>query len=201
MSQATPNATSGASSETPSIQNPERDEQDIAALLAAPCDIHMRQRNGMFYLYMKDVGVTACGKDLQASYAELMAQRELRLREFTALGILPWLPKPGESCASCPAPGVLLKLKPFFIKAAVITLLFLGAVTIVGQGLGAVGKQLENNLSAVSRWTPEKVERERDRAHAFAQRMRPLVRELVLMFQDPPADGGASSTRPEDKGK
>ncbi|MDO9082493.1 MAG: hypothetical protein Q7U56_04345 [Humidesulfovibrio sp.] len=127
-----------------------------------------------------------------------MSQREKRLREFAALGILPWLPKPGESCASCPTPGVVVRLKPFFIKAAVVTLLFLGAVTVIGQGLGVAGRQLEEKISGVGSWTPEKMEHERARAHAFAEKLRPVLRELIFVFRDTPEESAAGTG---DKGR
>lgn len=170
----------------------ENSEAVLAARLAAPCDIRMRQHGARYTLFLGEFGLTASGEDLPALVAELKAEREKRLRQLAAEGVLSWLPGPAERCTGA-APGVLVQLKPFLIKAAVFALLFLGSLAVIGFGLGAAGKQLETQVSGVANWPQEKVERESARTRAFVSKLRPVVRELQLLFNDAPEQGAAKT--------
>ena len=173
---------------------------DITPYLNAPFEVRMLEKGGRFVLYIPELGLTASGKDLAAAHAELKQARERRLKEFAAEGVLDWLPKPGkreDNAAGLGAgPGVLVKLKPFLIKAAVITLMFLGAVNVIGQGVRDTGYKLEKQLEGLSNWTPEKVEWHRERAQKIAEKLGPTMREILVMFREPVAAGTGAESVP-----
>jgi hypothetical protein len=168
-------------------------------MLDAPCEMRLRQKEGEFTLYLAELGLSVSGKELKTVYAELMAQREIRLRQFAAEGILSWLSSTAE--IAHPAAGALVRLKPFLIKASVIMLLILSTLALIGQGLNATGKALENNINAVCSWTPEKMESQRRQAHAFAERFRPVARELLLMFRDAPEENAERTAQTNNSDK
>jgi len=162
-------------------------EQDISQYLAAPHEVRVLERAGRFILYIPELGLTARGKDLAAAHAELSQARERRLREFAAEGILGWLPSPGAAApATAQGKSLLSQLKVFLIKAAVVTLMFLGAVNVLGQALGDVGYRLEKKLDAAINMTPEQVEGNRARAEKIAEKLAPIVREVLVMFREQP---------------
>lgn len=187
------NAATVSATEAATASNETGAGQDIVSVLAAPCEMRLRQSRGTFTLYLAELGLSVSGENLQTVHAELMAQREMRLRKFAAENILSWLPRPDEAAQL--APSALVQLKPFFIKASVILLLILGTLGLIGQGLNATGKALEKNVREVSNWTPEKMESQRRQAHAFAERFRPVARELLLMFRDAPEENAEGVTK------
>jgi hypothetical protein len=161
----------------------------LAAHLAAPCEVRVVERAGRYTLSIPELGLLVTGKELGAAHAELMRQRERRLKEFAAEGILGWLPRPeaqgGATATALGGRSLLSQLKPFLIKAAIVTAMFLGAVNVIGQGLGDTGYKLEKQLEGLSNWTPEKIEWHRERAQKIAEKLGPTIRELVVMFRDP----------------
>lgn len=169
-----------------------RTEERLAALLAAPCEVRMRREKGRYTLFLAELGLSVQDGDLAAAHAELMKLREARLRQFAQEGILHWLAEP--SGPKTPPSGLLAQLKPFLVKSAVTALLIVGTLVLIGRGLDAAGKQLEKNIRGVGSWSPEKIERERQRAQAFAAKMGPVARELMGMFSNAPGNHTPAET-------
>ncbi|MCM0754527.1 hypothetical protein M7784_04615 [Desulfovibrio aminophilus] len=167
-------------------------EEKLTALLAAPCEVRMRQENGRYILFLADLGLSAQHEDLAAAHAELMKLRETRLRQFAQEGVLHWLAEPRRQ--ETPPSGLLAQLKPFLVKSAVTALLIVGTLVLIGRGLDTAGKQLEKNIRGVGSWSPEKIEQERQRAQAFAEKMGPVARELMGMFSSVPGNQTPAET-------
>lgn len=160
-----------------------KEPEDFARLLAAPCEVRVVGRGGRYTLAIPELGLLVTGKDLATAHAEIILQRERHLREFAAEGLLDWLPRPGAAPAAGPEKNSLLgQLKPFLVKAAIATALFLGAVNVISGGLGHVGYVLEKKLDGVTSMTPESVEQHRAKAAKIAEKLGPIVREVMVIF-------------------
>lgn len=169
-----------------------KEPEDFARLLAVPCEVRVVGRGGRYTLAISELGLLVTGKDLATAHAEIMLQRERCLREFAAEGVLDWLPRPGAAPAAGPEKKSLLgQLKPFLVKAAIATALFLGAVNVVSNGLGDVGYVLEKKLDGVASMTPEAVEKHRAKAAKIAEKLGPIVREILAVFDRSVAPGAA----------
>lgn len=171
------------------------DEAAIQAALAAPYEVRLRQQGGKHVLSIPELGLVVSGKSLEAAHAELATQREKRIREFAAEGLLHWLERPAQA-AQPAASGTFAKLRPFLIKCLVVSVLFLGAVHIIGQKLGDVGYVLEKKLQGLSNWTPEQVEWHRARSEQIAQKLGPTLRELQAMFRETTPGTGTGPAAP-----
>ena len=64
--------------------------------------------------------------------------------------------------------------------------MFLGAVNIIGNGLRDVGYVLEKKLDSITAMTPESVEKNRAKAALIAEKLGPIVREVLAVFRDQP---------------
>lgn len=161
-------------------------EAEIQAALAAPFEVRLRQRKGRFVAALPELGLIASATSLDAAHADIARQREARIREYAAEGMLDTLPRPDLA----PLPGdegkrLFGQLKVFLIKAAVVALLFLGAVNIIGNALGDIGYVLEKKLAGTATMTPESVEKHRAQAARIAANLGPILREITAMFQTP----------------
>lgn len=170
-------------------------QQDIATYLDAPCEVRMLEREGRFVLSIPELGLAIAGTDLPSVHAELRQARERRLREFAAEGILHWLSKPGSAQAEPTAgPSLLRQLRPFLIKAGVVTLLFLGASNVISNGLRDTGYVLEKKLDALAHLAPESVEKNRLKAAQIAVNLRPIMQELLKVTERPAAPASDNTT-------
>jgi len=165
--------------------------------LDRPCDMHLQQVKGRFLLSIPRLGLLVSNKSLEAAYAEMHTLRERRIREFASEGLLHLLADqeglPKSQQGAC---GLAAKLRPFFIKCAVVTVLFLGAMNILSHSLGDVGYVLEKKLQTVRYWTPEEIETQRAKSEQVAQHLGPVIRELMVMFKQPGEVPAASVDKP-----
>ncbi|MDO9067766.1 MAG: hypothetical protein Q7W05_04850 [Deltaproteobacteria bacterium] len=153
--------------------------------LLAPYEVRVRPKGGGSYLfYIPELGLQHACKSLDEALPVLMSQKEEYLHRFAVEGLLSWVARPGQKpeAASAASPGLVRALLPFAIKAVVVTVLFLGAASVIGNGLNNLGRNLEQGLEGISRWSPDKVDLYRDRSAGIAQKLGPIVRELVVMF-------------------
>lgn len=161
-------------------------DAQVKALLDAPADMRLSRHKGKFRLAMPALGLIVVRESLQEAYEEMATLRERRVREFAAADMLHLL----DERATRPAeqePNLLSTLKPFLIKCAIASALFLGAVTVVSGGLRDVGYTLEKKLKSLALLSPEDVEKNRDIAEKIAKNAAPIVRELLVVFrQDTP---------------
>lgn len=171
-------------------------QQDITAALGAPFEARLRENNGRFTLFIPELGLLARGKTLEAARAELLRLREARLREFAEEGLLDELPRPGAQAAAEAKPRLLVQLRPFLIKAAVVTALFLGAVNVISNGLRDVGYTLEKKLDGVVNWDAATIEKHRAKSAQVAEKLGPIVRELSVFFTRPEALAPAPGATP-----
>ncbi len=177
----------------------QNETKTLEQYLAAEYEVRVRKTAKGYALYLPELGLRESADSLEAAYAKLGAAKKRHLEEFASEGLLDWLPLPGQTAgpglADAKQPSVLRQLKPFLIKAAVITLMFLGAVNIIGQGVRDTGYKLEKQLEGLSNWSPEKVEWHRERAQRIAEKLGPTVREILVMFREPaPAQAPVAGT-------
>lgn len=182
---------------------PEATTERLQTLLEAPCVVRLSGRKGRFTACIPELGILVSASTADLAHDEALSRREARIREFASEGMLNELPMPGASQTSLSAQESLLsRLKVFLIKAAVVTVLFLGAVNIISQGLRDTGYTLEKKLQGLSNWTPDKVEWHRERAQMIAEKLGPTIRELLVMFDRTPQrpgsqDNGTASQKVE----
>jgi hypothetical protein len=176
---------------TPEAQRQDSPER-LQAALEAPCMVRLRTDKGRITACIPELGVIARAGSVEAAHAEALRQREARLREFAEAGLLDELPRP--TAVDAGPPRLLPQLKVFLVKAAVAAVLFLGAVDIISGGLRDIGYVLEKKLDGVAAWTPETVEKHRAQAARLAQKLGPVVRELLKPAdaQPAPADNAAA---------
>lgn len=173
----------------------------LARALSAPCDIRLRVRQGEFLLSIPALGLVVRDTSLDAAYERIRTQRETRIREFASLGMLDLLAAPASEAAGKNAgPSLRDKLRPFFIKCVVVSVLFLAAMNMISHSVGDIGYVLEKKLQAVRNWTPEDVEKQRALSAKTAERLGPVIRELMPMFRQPdeasPANNAAKQKQP-----
>lgn len=171
-------------------------ETEIQAALAAPFEVRLSQRAGRFVACIPELGLLASAKTVDAAHADIVRQRETRIREYASEGLLHSLPKPGPLAAEPNGPTLLGQLKVFLIKAAVVAALFLGAVNIIGNGLGNIGYVLEKKLAGTATMTPESVEKHRAQAARIAANLGPILREITAMFQTPAPSAPTDPAKP-----
>lgn len=162
----------------------------LKACLEAPYEVRLREKAGRFTLCIVELGLLAHGKSMESAYAKLMQAKEQRLREYAAEDLLAWLPKPGSGAdgsseAGGKEPRLLVRLRPFLIKAAIFCAIFLWAMNSINDSARNIGYGLEKKLDGMANWSPETIEKHRAKSAQIAEKLGPLVRELAVMFHDP----------------
>lgn len=140
----------------------------------------------------------AHGKSVESAYAKLVQAREQRIREYASEDLLAWLPKPeaaGHAQAKGGEPRLLTKLRPFLIKAAVTAAMLVWAMGMINESTRNIGYGLEKKLDGLANWSPETVEKHRARSAQIAEKLGPIIRELLVMFREPAAPGGAAAAK------
>ncbi|MBU1230500.1 MAG: hypothetical protein KKA55_06955 [Proteobacteria bacterium] len=169
----------------------------LQAALAAPCEVRLGTGTGRVIAHIPELGILVRADSVEAAHAEALRQRESRIREFAAEGLLDALPAPNLASSACAArPGLLGQLKVFLIKAAVVAALFLGAVNIISNGLRDVGYTLEKKLDGAANMSAEAVEKNRAKAAQVAEKLGPIVRELSALFARPEAPAVSPGVAP-----
>lgn len=156
--------------------------------LDAPNDVLVSKRGGQYLLYDSRLGLLVTHKDLATGYAQLEKERSKRLCEFAEAGILHWLPETAGPSPTQPQ-SLLSRIKPFLLKAAIVTALFFTFLGAISGSLRDAGYGLEKKLEGLSNWSPEQVEWHRARAEKIAEKLGPTIRELLVMFRDQPPVG------------
>jgi hypothetical protein len=191
MESSTPN-TSNKSDATYTIIEPPSDaaKARLNACLEASYELRLREKAGRFTLCIAELGLLAHGKDMESAYAKLMQAKEQRIREYAAEDLLAWLPKPDAGFNTSPArggnePRLLVRLRPFLIKAAIVCAIFLWAMDSIDNSTRNIGYRLEKKLDGLANWSPETIEKHRAKSAQIAEKLGPTVRELTVMFHDP----------------
>lgn len=167
-------------------------EAALQAALTTPCRVLITTAKGRTTAAIPELGVLAQGGDPASAHAEALRQREARIREFAAEGLLDLLPKPGAEPET--GRGLFTRLRVFLVKAAIVSALFLGAVNIISGGLRDIGYVLEKKLDSVANWSPEMVEKNRAKAATVAEKLGPTLRELAGAFAQSPARTGTEAS-------
>jgi hypothetical protein len=173
----------------PSVISDAAAGQEPCAPAAAPsrnvqAEALVTRRGGKFVLYDPRLGLLVSHADLAAGYALLEKDRAARLAEMAEAGITHWLPE-AESRQPGQGAGMLSRLKPFLIKAVVVSALFFVFLNALSGALRDAGYGLEKKLEGLSNWEPDQVEWHRARAEKIAAKLGPTIRELMGMFRDP----------------
>ena len=180
--------------------NAQGNAQDrLARALGLEYNVIVHKVGGQYLFFIRELGLRHADASLERGYAEVRAQKDEWLRGLAAEGLWDWIVEPGERGGATMevAPGPLRKLLPFFIKLGSISLVLLVFLAVVSSGLREVGYGLEKKLDSFVLMSPEKVEQHREKAHALAEKLRPILLEIEGAFQPaPPAKSEAKPAVP-----
>ncbi len=175
----------------------------LARALGLEYNIIVHKSGGKYLFFIRELGLRHADASLERGFAEVLALKDEWLRGLAAEGLWDWIVEPGERGGETMevAPGPLRKLLPFFIKLGSISLVLLVFVAFVSSGLREVGYGLEKKLDSFVLMSPEKIEQHREKAHALAAKLRPILLEIQGAFQPaPPAKPEVKSeAKPEAK--
>lgn len=184
--------TSGSSDAAFTIVEPPSDaaKAKLKAYLEAPYEVRLREKAGRFTLSIAELSLLAHGKSMESAYAKLMQAKEQRIREYAAEDLLAWLPTPDVGSPHPPAAGgkeprLLVRLRPFLIKSAIVCAIFLWAMNTINDSTRNIGYGLEKKLDSVANWSPETIEKHRAKSAQIAEKLGPIFRELTVMFHGP----------------
>lgn len=169
---------------------------ELRAYLDAPFEVRLLEKAGRFTLSIPEMGLLEHGKSVELAYAKLVQAREQRIREYASEDLLAWLPRPdagGNAQAKSAEPRLLTRLRPFLIKAAVTAAMLMWAMNMINGSIRDIGYRLEKNLDGLANWSPETVELQRARSAKVAEKLGPIIRELLVMFHDPAVPAGTAA--------
>lgn len=138
-----------------------------------------------YELLIRELGLRHTCRDLAAGFAEMEAKKEAWLRDLADEGLWDWMTPPGgPEAPENPVRARWRGLIPFFVKFACVAVLLLFVVGRLESALGNIGYTLEKKIDSVLVMTPEKMEANRERARIMAQKLRPIVLEVMGMFRE-----------------
>ncbi len=175
------------------------EEQKLEYYLARDYNIIVARKGGSFVFCIRELNLLHTDSSLADGHAAILKKKDAWIRELCANGHYDWIVLPGEGVdASLPEPeGLARKLLPFFIKLTATTLVLLVLGAFVSNALRDFGYNMEKKLDKVVAMTPQDVEFHQKKAHAIADRLRPIMLEVLSMFR-PEAQANATAT-PEQK--
>lgn len=152
-----------------------------------------------YELLIRELGLRHTCRDLAAGFAEMEAKKEAWLRDLADEGLWDWMTPPGgPEAPENPVRARWRGLIPFFVKFACVAVLLLFVVGRLESALGNIGYTLEKKIDSVLVMTPEKMEANREKARVMAQKLRPIVQEIMGMFrEEPQATTQASEPSPD----
>lgn len=163
------------------------DDGRLTQALGWSYSVAVRPRGKGYELFIRELGLRHSCQDLSAGFAELEAKKQAWLRELASEGLWDWMTPPGgPEAPENPVRTRWRGLIPFFIKFFCVALLLLVVVGRLESALGNIGYTLEKKIDAVLVMTPEKVEANREKARLMAQKLRPIVQEVMGMFREEP---------------
>ena len=171
----------------PTQKNP---TAELRACLEAVYEARLLEKAGRFSLCIPELGLLVHDKSLEAAYAKLKQAREQRIMEYASEDLLAWLPRPGAAGTGAQPggsePRLLVRLRPFLIKAAIVSALVLWAMNMVNDSARNIGYGLEKKLDGLANMSAESIEKNRAKSALIAEKLGPIVRELAVMFRDQP---------------
>ncbi|OGR35788.1 MAG: hypothetical protein A2051_05715 [Desulfovibrionales bacterium GWA2_65_9] len=162
------------------------DTQDrLARVLGLEYNVSVHKSGGRYLFFIRELGLRHADASLERGYAEMQALKDEWLRGLAAEGLWDWIVEPGERAVATTqaAPGPLRKLLPFFIKLSCVSFVLLVLVAFISSALREVGYGLEKKLDSIVLMSPDKVEQHRGKARAIAEKLRPIVLEILGAFE------------------
>ena len=163
---------------------------ELRSCLEAMYEARLLEKAGRFTLCIQELGLLVHDKSLDGAYAKLKQAREQRIMEYASEDLLAWLPRPGAAGTGAQPggsePRLLVRLRPFLIKAAIVSALFLWAMNMVNDSARNIGYGLEKKLDGLANMSAESIEKNRAKSALNAEKLGPIVRELAVMFRDQP---------------
>lgn len=143
------------------------------------------QANGKGYeLFIRELGLRHSCSDLATGHAELLAKKDTLIRDLAAEGLWDWITPPGAQPEPTPRKSWRWRdMAPFFIKCACVVLLTLWISARVSNALRDVGWGLEKKIGDVIMLQEDKERELLQRTRSFALKLRPFVRELMVVFK------------------
>lgn len=162
------------------------DAQDrLTNALGKKYDVIVHFTGDSYLFFLRELGLRHADASLERGFSEILDMKDRFIRDVAAEGLWDWIVEPGARGATTaePTPGPLRKLLPFFIKLGCVSFLVLVLVAYISNGLREVGYGLEKKLDKIVSMTPETAEQHRTKARAIADKLRPIVLEVLSMFQ------------------
>lgn len=161
------------------------DAQDrLSRTLALKYDVIVHEKDGGYDFFIRELGLRHASSSLEGGHAELLRKKDEWIKDLAAEGLWDWIVEPGgrPAPAAEPAPGRFQGLLPFFVKIICVSFLLLVVVAFVSRGGREVGYGLEKKLDSIVTMRPEQVEAHREKARAIAEKLRPIVLEIMGAF-------------------
>jgi len=174
------------------------DRERLEQALGRSYTVAVQARGKGYVLFIRELGLRHECDDLARGHVEILEKKDAWIRDLAGEGLWDWIVPPGGEPAPQPAgAGRYHGLVPFFIKFFCVALLLVVAFGAVAGGLRDLGYTLEKKIDGVIAQKPEQLEANRMKARAFAQRLRPIVQEVLYVFRSDAelAAGAANATR------
>lgn len=166
-------------------------------------DVLVRQKAGTYSFFIRELGLRHESSDPVQGLREILEKKDAWIRDLAEEGLWSWIVEPGGQGGvsdAHSAPSALAGIKPFLIKLCLVGVLLFALVVVVSNGLRDLGYNLEKKLDSVVAMQPESVEMHRAKAHAIAEKLRPIALEVLTIFRPEPeskAPQGAPDTQAE----
>lgn len=168
------------------------DQQRLEQALGRIYTVAVHPKGKGYLFFIRELGLRHQSEDLARGHAELLAMKDAWIRDVAAEGLWEWITPPGgeASAKEQEAPSRWRSLAPFSVKFVCVALLLLVFTARLSDAARDIGYNLEKKIDAVLLMPPDKLEANRQRARAFALKLKPIVQELTAMFR-PDAEGSA----------
>ena len=167
---------------------------DLQYYLDLKYEVRCTKLKNRFSLFIPELGLRVTDSELNIAYSKLSVAREEWLTELCNEGLTSWIVSPNDQPVSLGATQVAVagSAAPTdwkgYIPTAVKTLVVTTAIVVIGSFVGGAvskaGKGIERDFKNIATWSDAKVEKYAENARNIAVRLRPIVKELRLIFED-----------------
>lgn len=151
-----------------------------------------------YVLFIRELGLRHQSGDLTRGHAELLEKKDAWIRDLAQEGLWDWIVPPGETSEQGSIePPCGKSLTPFFIKFGCVVLLLFVVSAKLSDAARDVGYSLEKKIDNMLVMPADKLEANRQKARALAQKLKPIVQEFTILFRSD-AVSATNATQPAD---
>jgi len=163
------------------------DHDRLVLALGRKYTVAVQVKGKNYVLFIRELGLRHQSDDLACGHAELLEKKDVWIRDLAEEGLWDWIVPPGGTPEmGQAAPDLYKGLLPFFIKFACVVLLLLVVSAKLSDAGRSVGYNLEKKIDNMLVMPEDKLEAHRQRAHALAQKLKPIVQEFTILFSAAP---------------